>query len=159
MQNFDFLAKYKVVSAEEQDVNIGRPWKHLFIPVQPFELLEAESELGYRLPEELDKFYLEIGYGFFHNNSNKYFNIFLPPDVLVEINLRKDEYEFDPDLDLYDNPDRVIFFQVNEGVFLTMDKSSNKGTSSIYYITDKIADSLKDFLLEYDKNLNYLNSL
>lgn len=159
MAEFDFLAKYKVASDREQDVNIGRPWKHLFIPVQPFELLEAENELGYRLPEELDKFYLEIGYGFFHNNSDEDFNRFLSPDVLVEINMRQDEYEFDPDLDIYNDPGKVIFFQVNEGVFLTIDKYSKSSTSAIYYVTDKIADSLKDFLLKYDKDPNYLNSL
>jgi len=159
MANFDFLVKYKVASDQEQDMNIGRPWKHLFIPVEPFELLEAENELGYRLPEELDNFYLEIGYGFFHNNSDKDFNRFLSPDVLVEINLRQNEYEFDPDLDIYDEDDKIIFFQVNEGVFLTIEKSTNSSVSPIYYIKDKVADSLKDFLIEYDKDPNYLNHL
>jgi hypothetical protein len=54
----------------------------------------------------------------------------------VEINLRQDEYEFDPDLDIYGDPDRIIFFQVNEGVFLTIDKASasNGINSSIYYL-------------------------
>lgn len=159
MANFDFLAKYKVASDKEQDINIGRPWKHLFIPVQPFELLEAENELGYRLPAELDAFYSEIGYGFFYNNSDKDFNRFLSPDILVEINLRQDEYEFDPDLDIYNNPDRIIFFQVNEGVFLTIDKNENNGSSAIYFVTDRIAGSLKDFLLKYDADPDYLNSL
>jgi hypothetical protein len=134
MAEFDFLVKYKIPSDKEQDVDISRPWKHLFIPIQPFELLEAENELGYRLPEELDRFYLEVGYGVFHNNSDKDFNRFLSPDVLVGINLRQDEYELDPDLDIYDDPDRIVFFQVNEGVFLTIDKSSNGINSSIYYL-------------------------
>jgi hypothetical protein len=134
MAEFDFLVKYKIPSDKEQDVDISRPWKHLFIPIQPFELLEAENELGYRLSEELDRFYLEVGYGVFHNNSDKDFNRFLSPDVLVEINLRQDEYELDPDLDIYDDPDRIVFFQVNEGIFLTIDKSSNGINSSIYYL-------------------------
>jgi hypothetical protein len=159
MVDFGFLAKYKVASDKEQDIDIGRRWKHLFIPVQPLDLLQAENELGYRLPEEINKFYLEIGYGFFHNNSDKDFNRFLSSDVLVETNLRQDEYEFDPDLDIYNDLNRIIFFQVNEGVFLTIDKYSTTVNSSIYYITNKVANSLKDFLLKYDSDPNYLNSL
>ena len=159
MANFEFLSQYRVVSSREEDIDRGRESKHLFIPVQPFDLLEAENELGFRLPSELDEFYSKIGYGFFYNNSNKDFNRFLSPDVLVEINLRQDQFEFDPDLELYDNPNHLIFFQVNEGVYLTVDRSVKGDKSPVYYVTSNISNSIEEFLKNYDEDPEYLRKI
>lgn len=159
MANFEFLSQYRVVSDRKEDIDKGRQWKHLFIPLKPFALLEAEEELGFRFPKELDDFYSKIGYGFFYNNSNRDFNRFLSPDVVAAINLRQDQYEFDPDLEIYDDPNHIIFFEVNEGVYLTLDRTIKGGESPVYYVMSKIADSIEIFLREYDKNIDYLNNL
>ena len=159
MAIFDFLLHYRVASSQEDDLDKGRAWKHLFIPLKPFALLEAERDLGFRFPAELDEFYFKIGYGLFHNNIDKDFNRFLSPDVVAAINLREDQYEFDPDLDLYDDPNHLIFFEVNEGVYLTVDRTVKGDKSPVYYVMSKIADSIEDFLRQYDKNPDYPNEL
>ena len=122
-------------------------------------LLEAENELGFRFPTELDEFYSKIGYGFFHNNIGQDFNRFLSPDVVATINLRQDQYEFDPDLDLYDDPNHLIFFEVNEGVYLTIDRSVKGDKSPVYYVMSKVSGSIEDFLKAYDKDPDYLNKV
>lgn len=157
MANFDFLSQYRVASSQEEDLDKGRKWKHLFIPLKPFALLEAEHDLGFRFPAELDEFYSKIGCGFFYNNTDKDFNRFLSPDVVAAINLREDQYEFDPDLDLYNDPNHLIFFEVNEGVYLTIDRSIKGDKSPVYYINSKVSDSIEKFLREYDKDPDYLN--
>lgn len=159
MANFEFLSQYRVASSQEQDIDKGRAWKHLLIPLKPFALLEAENELGFRFPEELDEFYSKIGYGFFHNSSNQDFNRFLSPDVVAAINLREDQYEFDPDLDIYNDPSHLIFFEVNEGVYLTLDRSVKGDKSPVYYVMSRVSESLEEFLRQYDKNPDYLNGL
>ena len=159
MANFDFLLQYRVASSQEDDLDKGRAWKHLFIPLKPFALLEAEHDLGFRFPVELDEFYSKIGYGFFHNNIDKDFNRFLSPDVVAAINLREDQYEFDPDLDLYNDSNHLIFFEVNEGVYLTIDRSVKGDKSPVYYVMSKISNSIEEFLKEYDKDSDYLNKV
>ena len=159
MADFDFLKQYVTVDSKEENLEKGRSWKHLFIPLQPFDLLEAENELGYRFPDELSQFYSEIGYGFFYNTLDEDFNRFLSPDVVAEINLRQDQYEFDPDLNLYDNSDRTIFFEVNEGVYLTIDHSVKGKKSPVYYILTKITDSIEEFLRLYDNDFEYLKKM
>lgn len=157
MADFDFLLKYRVASSSEEDFDKGRSRKHLFVPLKPFALVEAENELGFRLPNELDELYSKIGYGFLFNNSDKDFNRLLSPDVVAQINLRQDQYEFDPDLEIYDNPDHIIFFEVNEGVYLTLDRTVKGKKSPVYYVRKKINESLEDFLRAYDKDPDYLN--
>ena len=159
MANFEFLSQYRVASSEEEALDKGRAWKHMFIPLRPFALLEAENELGFRFPAELDEFYSKIGYGFFHNNLQESFNRFLSPDVVAQIHLRQDQYEFDPDLELYEDQDHIIFFEVNEGVYLTIDRSVKGDKSPVYYVLTKVSDSLEEFLRAYDKDPEYLNKL
>ena len=40
---------------------------NVYYPVAEEEVLDAESRLGFRLPEQLRTFYQEVGYGFFRS--------------------------------------------------------------------------------------------
>lgn len=48
----------------------------------------------------------------------------------------------------------LIFFEVNEGVYLALDLNNND-KSPVYYFDFKIADSLTDFLINMVKDTEY----
>ena len=83
---------------------------------------------------------------------------FLSPDEYLKINLRIDYYEFYPALDFYNTDffkDYLIFFEVVEGNYLLINKKDDNGKNSILYIDEKIADSLEEFLVRFDKEGHY----
>ena len=150
---FERFKKY-IIEVTNQENNL----KHNFYRVR-FENIEL-AEDSIQLPIELKLFYKEVGYGFFYKNLNSFNRLFSPMQV-KQINLREDFYEFDPDLELYKTDfykDKLIFFEVNEGVYLLIDKNDIKGKNAIYYFDDKIANSLEEFLDRFDKEEHYFES-
>lgn len=129
--------------------------KHKFIELQENELLNAEERLGFDLPNELRDFYLEVGYGFIKGSNRNAINRIMDPDTIADITLREGIYEFDPDLEgIYEEDDKLVFFEVNEGVYLTLDLNTPKQTP-VYFFETKIADSLKEFIRKIDEDADY----
>ncbi|WP_061808727.1 SMI1/KNR4 family protein [Rossellomorea vietnamensis] len=129
--------------------------KHKFIKLQNKELLDAEKRLGFGLPNELREFYLEVGYGFIKGSNMDAINRLMDPDTIVDITLREGIYEFDPDLDgIYEEEDKLVFFEVNEGVYLTLALDTSK-QSPVYFFETQIAASLEEFLRKIDDDADY----
>ncbi len=129
--------------------------KHKFIRLQENELLDAEERLGFELPNELRCFYLEVGYGFIKGSNNNSINRFMDPDTIADITLKEGIYEFDPDLEgIYEEEDKLVFFEVNEGVFLTLDLNDPKQTP-VYFFETQIAGSLEEFIRKVDEDAEY----
>ncbi len=125
-----------------------------------YTLEESEiEEIGKKIliPNDLLLFYKRVGYGFINKTSS--INRLLDPNSYFDINTRNDIYEFDPDLEIYEEyVDRKIFFEVNEGLYLMIDENCNKmGNNDIYYFDDKIAESLTDFLIKIVDDEDFLN--
>ena len=62
-------------------------------------------------------------------------------------------------MELYDqlyHGDKLLFFEVYEGVYLAIDKKDENGKNAIYYFSDKIADSLESFIKDFINNENLL---
>jgi len=155
MATFDFLKSYRLNS---KDVTPSIESKHIFYPVVIKDIIESESRLGFLFPDELDEFYKEIGYGFLNRRDKRgNFNRFLPPASVADINLRVDPYENDPDLEVYDDPTKMIFFELSEGLYLTIDKDETKKQSPVYYFEDKIANSISEFIKKYEKNPDFID--
>ena len=154
MNNFNFVDIYKV-----NDIHQSSNLKHKLYPVDITHIDVAEKNLQCKLPKELKQFYLEIGYGFFWQKDKRSFDRLLSPLELVQINLREDFYEFDPDLEIYDEDNKLIFLEVNEGLYLTIEKEDIDGKNAIYYFDKKISNSLKGFLIEFDKNASLIDEL
>ncbi len=131
--------------------------KHSFYRVSDEQIMLSEKKLNYKLPLELKKFYKTVGYGFFFNSEKNQLNRVLAPLQVAQINLREDFYEYDPDLEIYDEDDKLIFMEINESVYLTISKDEKQGKNAIYYFDEKIADSLEEFFNEFDKNPKLLN--
>ena len=156
MDNFEFLKKNLVPSEKESNNLIYNDYKHKLFILKSTNIEEINKII--RIPMELYDFYKKIGYGFFWIKNEKAFNRLLDPFSFKQINLREDFYEFDPDLELYDDvfySDKDIFFEVNEGVYLLLKKEDTNKKNAIYYFKQKIADSLEEFLIKFDQNENY----
>jgi antitoxin YxxD len=107
------------------------------------EILDAEKRMGIRFPKDLSNFYKELGYGFVINTKHA-INRLIDPESCADIRLHEDIYEFDTDLEMYKiyEEKAIIFFEVNEGVYISIGINDGK----IYFGNEVIADSLIEFL-------------
>ncbi len=154
MSDFTFLGAYKVIN-EEQDNGLDT----IFYPVTDREITSLETELQSKLPSELADFYSQVGYGFIKKEAGN-INRFMDTYSLQDINLRRGDFEYDPDLEIYAdiyNNDKLLFFEVNEGIYLAIDKFNNKEKCAVYYFKDKIADSLEEFIHKILEQPDFLN--
>ncbi|MDG5471392.1 SMI1/KNR4 family protein [Jeotgalibacillus sp. ET6] len=133
--------------------------KHKFIRLQENELLDAEERLGFELPNELKDFYLEVGYGFIKGSDGNAINRIMDPDTIADITLREGIFEFDPDLEgIYQDDDKLVFYEVNEGVYLTLDLNIPQQTP-IYFFETQIAGSLEEFIRKVDEDAEYFRDM
>lgn len=147
---FEIFRQY-VIDVKNQENDL----KHKFYKLDKNEVQIIDNQIS--LPFELKLFYEVIGYGFFFKKTYS-FNRILAPTQVEEINSRQGFYEFDPDLELYDDDfykNKLIFFEVNEGVYLLIDKIDHDSKNAVYYFQEKIADSLEEFLIRFDKEGHY----
>ena len=121
------------------------------------EIEEEEKEMNIKFPTELREFYEKYGYGKINDMNFSCFNRVLSPLQCASIRLRRDYYEYDPELESYEDleKDKLIFFEVNEGIYLLI-KLDDSEKNEIYYGDFKIADSLEEFLIKmYDDGAYY----
>ncbi|HFU7058603.1 TPA: SMI1/KNR4 family protein [Bacillus cereus] len=128
---------------------------HKFFKLQENELIVAEERLGFAFPNELRNFYLEVGYGFIKGNNVDAINRIMDPDTIADITLREGIYEFDPDLEgIYEEEDKLVFYEINEGVYLTLDLNTPQQTP-VYFFETQIADSLEEFIRKINQDTEY----
>lgn len=113
---------------------------------------EAEQRMGVPFPESLKSIYKKYGYGFVMNSEGA-INRLIDPMTCADIRLREDIYEFDPDLELYGpfEKDKILFFEVNEGVYISIGIKDEK----IYFVNQVIAHNLVEFLLKISEDPDY----
>lgn len=123
--------------------------------VEQNEIIEAEKRMGITIPYDLRKFYQEVGYGFVKNESGA-INRLIDPLGCSDIRMREDMYEYDPDLEMYETYEEnsLIFFEVNEGVYMSIGLNDGK----IYFADRVVAESLLDFLQKI-VNPDYWNGI
>ncbi|MBC1362569.1 SMI1/KNR4 family protein [Listeria welshimeri] len=128
--------------------------KNVFYPVSLDEIKEVEKELAVNIPEELKNFFINVGYGFI--KGSKYnINRIMDPYSIRDFRLKQNDYEFFPDIDIYDDLiDELVFFEANETAMISI-KISEKTKNEIYYDEFKIANSLEEFLEKISKDDKY----
>src|SRR5699024_1271066 len=83
-------------------------------------------------------------------------NRILGSGSVADVELREEIFEFDPDLDAVYDEDKLIFFEVNEGIYLSIDLQLVN--NPIYYMDNQIAESLEDFFKKFiNDNEYYIN--
>ncbi|WP_243495564.1 SMI1/KNR4 family protein [Priestia aryabhattai] len=132
--------------------------KHKFLPLKVKEIEFAEQRLGTKFPAELRQFYVEIGYGFANRNETTAFQRIIDPESAVDLHLREDFYEHDPDLDMYDEREGFIFFEVVEGLYFEV-RWSTEAASPVYFMDTRISDSLQAFFEQLDKDAHFYRKM
>ncbi|WP_080621533.1 SMI1/KNR4 family protein [Priestia megaterium] len=128
--------------------------KHTFYPLDVKDIEAAEQRLGARFPAELRQFYVEIGYGFANRNETTAFQRIIDPESAVDLHLREDFYEHDPDLDMYDEREGFLFFEVVEGLYFEVSWGT-ADTASVYFMETRISDSLQAFFEQLDNDAHF----
>lgn len=126
-----------------------------FYPVSEDEVKEVESSINLPIPKELKKFYQEFGYGFISGTEGN-INRIMDPYSIRDFRQRKNDFRYYPDIEIYDEFEegKIIFFEGNESTLISIEVS-DKDESNIYYYDTKIANSLKEFLINLQKDDNY----
>ena len=134
---------------------LKRDNENKFYPVTIEEIKKLEDELKLSVPKELREFLLDVGYGFI-NGSEYNINRIMDTESIRDFRLRKGDFEFYPDIDIYDEyeEDKLIFFEGSESALISIELTS-KNISSIYYYDVKIADSLEEFITRIQEDDNY----
>lgn len=85
-----------------------------FYPVSLEEIEEVEETLDLKIPKELKDFFLNVGYGFI--KGSKYnINRIMDPYSIRDFRLKQNDYEFFPDIEVYDElEEEIIFFEGSE---------------------------------------------
>ncbi|KWX80754.1 SMI1/KNR4 family protein [Paenibacillus jilunlii] len=134
---------------------IKRNSNNTFYPVTENEINSMEKALNLRIPIELKKFFLEVGYGFIKGSENNV-NRIMDPYSIRDFRLRENDYKYYPDIEIYEEfeVDKLIFFEGNETALMSIDLNESSN-NPIYYYDIQIAGSLKDFLIEIEKDDKY----
>ena len=119
---------------------------HQFYPLTKDEIKNSESKLGIIFPKLLREFYLEIGYGFIGSEVGN-INRIMDPESVLDFRLRQNDFEFYPDIEIYDEfeEDKMIFFEANESVLISIGFGSDN-SGKIYYYDEEISKNLAEFL-------------
>ncbi|MGG3766288.1 SMI1/KNR4 family protein [Priestia megaterium] len=132
--------------------------KHKFFPLKVKEIEATEQRLGAKFPAELRQFYSEIGYGFANRNETTAFQRIIDSESAVDLHLRKDFYEHDPDLDMYDEREGFIFFEVVEGLYFEV-RWGREDASPVYFMDTCISDSLQAFFEQLDNDAHFYEKM
>ena len=118
-----------------------------FYPVKVEEIDELEKKLNLIVPKELKDLLLGIGYGFIKGSENNV-NRIMDTDSIRDFRLRKGDFEFYPDIEIYDEYEdgKLIFFEGSDSALISIELTDDN-KSNIFYYDVKIADSLKDYFL------------
>lgn len=126
-----------------------------FYPVKVEEIDELEKKLNLTVPRELKDLLLGIGYGFIKGSENNV-NRIMDTDSIRDFRLRKGDFEFYPDIEIYDEYEegKLIFFEGSESALISIELTDDN-SSNIFYYDVKIADSLEEFLIKIQEDDNY----
>nr|WP_314107110.1 SMI1/KNR4 family protein [uncultured Neisseria sp.] len=117
-----------------------------FYKLTEAEIEDSELKLGFSFPYLLKEFYKEVGYGFLASQVEN-FNRIMDPESVLDFRLRRNDYEFYPDIEIFDDfeEEKLIFFEANEVALLSIGFGS-ENNGKIYYYNSEISANLEEFL-------------
>ena len=156
MMNYPFFHDYILSKEYIETLKTKKLVKlrHNFFSLQEEVINEAITAFD-PFPVELEIFYREIGFGYFHSDKERV-NRILDPYSLVKMNCLFDRFQNDVELKRALVEGHLVFFQTYLYQFLTVDRKDINGENAIYYKKQRIADSLLEFLSCYQDNRHYL---
>ena len=142
---YEYLKKYINLDNPDREISTS------FFPITEEEVIEAEKRLGFRFPEQLRNFYMEIGYGFFESNHDRsviqkdWPNRLLDPASLVDIKLLGyDSGQITSDVEFAEED--LPFFEIANGNSFFCLKPQSAHPNRVYDADDVVAESLEEFI-------------
>ena len=131
--------------------------QHCFYPVTEEELSQAEALLSMRFPEELRKFYLEVGCGTLGNDDPDFRNEIMHPVEAAKLKLGLDFYAnmYQEDLDYYTAPDVFPFFDLGGEADYLVIQLTGEHVGAIIYCGRPIAASFNEFVQRMHERTDY----
>lgn len=152
----DRFKKY-VLANEYTEYRVSE-YKHVFFKRDSWydEVKKTEEVLGIIIPVELKEIYKELGYGFLCALDKACVDRIMPPIDVSDFYLKQDVYEYNEVVDCYAlNEGRMVFFEVDSDLFLTVSLTPNKRKYPVYLNDKLIAKSLQEFLERMDEKTDY----
>ena len=151
MGKYKYLQKYSNQNKKRYAYNENH-FRTLFI-----EDIEAEEKrLGFRFPEQLREFWLEIGYGSIRVGAKTgpdwscpHHNSILRPDQIADILLSNEDDPNSPVLpEFYEllRPGYMPFFEIGDSISFLYMRPQSDNPNAIWYGRDKICDSFEEFI-------------
>lgn len=131
--------------------------KYCFYSVSDEEISEAETMLSMRFPEELRRFYSEVGYGHLGNDDPDFLNLIMHPLEIAKLKLGLDFYGnmFQDDLQYYTSDSVFPFFDLGgEADYLVL-QMDGEDAGAVIYCGRSIASSFNEFVQKMCEETNY----
>lgn len=142
------LTNGKIISRKVQAATESDPYEYYisgFWKVDPADICTVESELGYKLPDQLSAFYSEIGVGTIRTPGKvegfSYNNVIFPWDISGLFS--GDCAWMEPGLEI--QPNVLPFFERDVGLFLCLRPGTAEPNAVYWMWGDKICNSLVEF--------------
>lgn len=131
--------------------------KYCFYPVRKEELSEAENMLSMRFPDELRRFYSEVGYGHLGNDDPDFMNQIMPPLEIAKLKLGLDFYGnmFEDDLRYYTSDSVFPFFDLGGEADYLVIQMDGEDAGAVMYCGRPIASSFNEFVKRMCDKTNY----
>jgi hypothetical protein len=157
MSKYEFLKPF-IFDIRNRPTHI-RPYEIYRLGEQ--DIVVAEKRLGFVFPQELRKFYLDIGWGFINCDDEGNINRLMNPDSVADFRLRENIHATDPVAEDYTKPNELVFFEVNECNYLVLklDEITEDGKCPIYFVDTKIANSLDEFIFRMKEDPAYFDKM
>ena len=137
--------------------NIKNDEKMIFYPV-PIEAIDsAEKQMKRQFPESIKQFYLNVGWGFFEDESKSFINLLMSPSDIADFYCAKGNYVYAEEREFLEEYE-FVFFEVDANCHITLNLVDNV-EEGIYFGTDKIAESLLEFLTRMSEDSNYYDDI
>ncbi len=129
--------------------------KYNFYTVKQETIYKTEKDMGIIIPDTLKQFYLNVGYGFLETGSYN-INRIMGPSSIEEFYLGTGQFENSEEVEIYSKytKDKLVFFEVNESLFLSIGITI-RNRDKIFYYDKEIANDISDFLKQYLENEKY----
>ncbi len=151
---YDGFKVFQVSRDEKGDARFNQFWR-----VSENELLETEKLLGFSIPCQLRRFYLEIGNGHLVTNikgefQDDYFNIFVDLERMVKF-WKRTEVSFGYDPEIIDK-DELVFFDTGSYCYKVLRPFSDN-PNAVYDPGDRkpISNSFNEFILKLYENTTF----
>lgn len=127
--------------------------KHTFFPLDENEVNLLSSSIEEQLPNELITFYKEIGFGYFYDKDECFYNLLMRPKAVLEYRMGTGEYVYAEEREFYGEFD-LVFYEIDSSTHIVV-KIGGKNKGKVYLGKRKIANSVREFVEKLHKKSNY----